>query len=473
MVPMENASLDDNLPEQVVGEQAETRPDLNKTLQMPAIQDPHEDPDLDATHISRKPEDESDLGATMPSPVAPSENAEPDLGTTVPVSLQLEAEEQFTGGETMPTSLNLGEEELPGFDATIPPPLGMGDSGSRSLPPSTEGSGASRKPRKLSVRMIMLIGIVGLFLVAVLSAFGGYWSGIKARTQAETGAKAVRAQEQFDLALQDIQNKDYERARQRFEYVIQLVPDYPGVTDKLSEVLLELSITATPTFVPTPTLTPTPDTRNDDELFNQANQDLYNKDWDNAIVTALTLRKAKPDYKAVNVDGILYVAYRNRGSDKILKEGDLEGGIYDLTLAKRFGPLDADAESYLTWARLYILGASFWDVDWSQAVYYFGQVAPALPNLQDGSGWTATQRYVLALQGYGDALANRKEWCPASKQYEQALAYGANQQVQESYNRALEKCEGPKLQPTQAPENGSPAPTEEIPPEDTPTVPSP
>jgi tetratricopeptide (TPR) repeat protein len=397
----------------------------------------------------------------------------------VPTSIRLEADETFGSGETIPTSLSLGKEEPPGFEATIPPPLEAGDSGG-GVPVLPEGKPAGGKRGGLSVRTIMLIGFLGLILIGGLSAFGGYFSGIGARTNAESTAKALRAQEQYDLAVQDMQAKNYERARQRFEYVIQLDPNYSGVTDKLAEVLLELSITATPTFVPTPTLTPTPDTRSEEELFKQANDSLYNKDWSTAIDTALNLRRAKPDYQAVQVDGILYVSYRNRGADKILQQGDLEGGIYDLTLAERFAPLDADAASYLTWARLYILGASFWDVDWSQAVYYFGQVAPALPNLHDGSGWTATQRYRLALIGYGDYLANRREWCPAMQQYQQALSYGADQQVQEAYNRAIEKCEGPKQpEATQAPDTGSPdtpteaAPTEETPPEAQPTVPTP
>jgi hypothetical protein len=219
-----------------------------------------------------------------------------------------------------------------------------------------------------------------------------------------------------------------------------------------------MSITATPTYAPTPTLTPTPDTRGVEELFSQAQQSLYNGDWATAINTLFTLRKDDINYKTVLVDDMFYVAYRNSGKDKILKNGDLEGGIYDLTLAQRFGTLDADSKSYLTWARLYILGASYWDVDWGQAVYYYAQVAPALPNLHDGTGWTATQRYRLALIGYGDSLIVHKEWCAAAKQYEQALAYGGDANVQQAYNNALQRCEGPK--PTTSPEPGGPAPTE-------------
>ena len=312
------------------------------------------------------------------------------------------------------------------------------------------------------MRLAIIGGVIGLVLIALLSGFGGYFSGINLRTQAEEAQMAGQVQEQLELAAQDILNKEYYRARQRLEYIVQIDPDYPGVTDMLAEVLLQMNITASPTVVPSPTLTPTPDMRGAEEIFNQAQQSLFQSDWNTTINTLLTLRKKEPDYKPIQVDGMLYAAYGNRGKDKILKGGDLEGGIYDLTIAERFGPLDADSKSYQNWARLYILGASFWDVDWSQVVYYFGQVAPALPNLRDGSGWTATERYRLGLANYADYLATRKEWCAAMQNYEQALAYGGDSGLQQSYNTAVEKCEGPKQ--TEAP------PSEEVPVVEEPTA---
>jgi len=42
---------------------------------------------------------------------------------------------------------------------------------------------------------------------------------------------------------------------------------------------------------------------------------------------------------------MLFISLRQRGVDKIWKEGDLEGGIYDLALAARFAPLDVQASS--------------------------------------------------------------------------------------------------------------------------------
>jgi hypothetical protein len=412
------------------------------------------------TSISDNPEDQLDLGATLPTAINHEPIGQPGLGETIPTSIKLEGEIPPGFEATIPPPPEQGALGSTGGDTIPPPPEqgALGSTGGDNLPPIFANDHSTPRRKRFSLRLLIPLGILGLILIGVLSAFAGYQRGLTIRSWALSTQEAAGAKEQFDLAVQDVQNKEYARARQRLEYIIKLDPNYPGVTEKLAEVLLQMSITATPTFTPTPTLTPTPDTRGVEELFSQAQQSLYNGDWTSAINTLFSLRKADINYKTVLVDDMFYAAYRNSGKDKILKNGDLEGGIYDLTLAQRFGPLDADSKSYLTWARLYILGASYWDVDWGQAVYYFAQVAPALPNLHDSTGWTATQRYKLALVGYGDSLIVHKEWCAAAKQYEQALAYGGDANVQQAYNNALQKCEGPK--PTQTTESGEPAPTE-------------
>jgi hypothetical protein len=224
--------------------------------------------------------------------------------------------------------------------------------------------------------------------------------------------------------------------------VIENNPSYPGATEKLAEVLVSMVSTATPTLVPTPTVTPTPDLRGVDEKYSQAQQNIANAEWTPAIDTLLSLRKADPNFEPVWVDDMLYLAYRNRGADKILKDGDLEGGIYDLTQAEQIGPLDADSRSYLTWARLYITGASFWEIDWAQTVFYFAQIAPALPNLRDGSGWTATERLRLGLAGYGDFLAENGDFCAAVEQFDLALEMGEDPEIMQARDGAADECDG-------------------------------
>jgi tetratricopeptide (TPR) repeat protein len=305
------------------------------------------------------------------------------------------------------------------------------------------------KGKRFKWLLITVAGILALILIALVSAFGGYRSGISIRQGAEATQIVQVVAEQYELGVQDMQSGAYQRARQRFEYVIQFDPNYPGVTEKLADVLVELNTTATPTLVPTPTLTPTPDTRGIEELFANGGQYLTNGEWTNTIDALLNLRKDDPEYRAVEIDGMLFLAFRNRGIDKITKEADLEGGIYDLTLAERFGLLDTEAQSLKSFSSLYITGASFWGLDWTQAAYYFSQVAPHVPNLTDGSGWSAAERYRLAIVGYGDQLSYEGRWCKAAEQYHIALSISYDPVVEQALKTASESCEKGNKKPSE------------------------
>ncbi len=406
---------------------------------------------------------------TRPTPVQPEESVPFDLSDTQPTSLEQPQEDGPAFDPTQPVEVFTVSESQPDYDATVPVQTRQ-----EPPPPPPPVEKAKRRFRLPPAASWSLLGLLGLLLIGVLSAFGGYNEGIRLRKQAEIVQKSSTAAEQFQLGLQDMEAGNYDRARQRFEYVIELDPGFPGVTEKLADVLMLLNATATPTIVPTPTLTPTPDTRNVDQLFSQAQQDLANSNWSAAIDTLLALRKADPNFQPVWVDDMLFVAFRNRGKDKILG-ADLEGGIYDLTIAAQFGYLDFDSRSLQDWARLYLTGASFWELDWSQAVFYFAQIAPALPNLSDGSGWTAAQRYRLALIGYGEDLIEQTEWCSAKSQLELALSMGPDERGQALYDQAASVCDGDSGEETdtggsQPTQETQPAATTEPPPQPTPTT---
>jgi len=287
-----------------------------------------------------------------------------------------------------------------------------------------------------------------LLVLAILIAAGGllgYQRGIAVRKAFESTQVALAVGDQFELGLQDLEAGRYEVARQRLQYIIELDPQYPGAIEKLTEVELIINATATPTPVPptpTPTvvaLTPTPDLRGEADLFAQAEDYVRNEQWDEAIETLENLRKKNPEYRAIDIDGLFYMALRQRGVQKI-GLGNLEGGIYDLALAERFGMLDAEADSYRTWAQYYIRGASFWEVDWSQAVYYFEQVAPAFPNMHDGSGWNAKQRYIEALGGYAQYLGGINKWCQSEEQYIKIYEYTGDATWLETIEQVADMC---------------------------------
>jgi tetratricopeptide (TPR) repeat protein len=374
-------------------------------------------------------------------------------------------------------SMNQGEtQEMPLGDETQPTPAEPGSS-LEQIQEDNSGDGDSggadgdneKGGRSLSWPLIIILSLVALLLIAATSAFGGYMSGINERTNFEVTQVAQQVEEQYQLGVEDFEAERYELARQRFEYVIQLDPNYPGVTEQLALVLLEINTTATPTAVPTPTLTPTPDMRGVDELYSQSQILLADGKWTEAIETLLKLRKDEPDYQTIKVDSMLYVALRNRGVDRILREGDLEGGTYDLALAEKFGPLDVEASNMRTWADLYKTGASFWGLDWGQSAFYFGQIVVVAPNLRDNTNMTAAERFRIATIKYGDILAAAKEWCLAQEQYEAAFALGDDPSVQPTASWVTQKCKKADEKPDRNQDQpAEPAPTEGPPPTETP-----
>ncbi|MFM8321970.1 MAG: hypothetical protein ACKOC5_13735 [Chloroflexota bacterium] len=319
--------------------------------------------------------------------------------------------------------------------------------------PANGKPGARRAgpPRRMTWILAPLLGLGILLLLALASAGGGYVSGIGMRREAEKTSVASSAMEQFQLGLQDMADQQFDRARQRFEYVIQINPSFPGATEKLAEVLLYLNATATPTLQATPTLTPTPDTRANEELFSQAENAIASSDWDAALDALLALRAKDVNYRVVDVDGMMFLTLRNRGWKRITA-ADLEAGIYDLTLAENFAPLDSEAKGLVTWTQMYITGASFWGIDWAQAVQYFSQVAPQMPNLMDASGMTASERYRRALFEYGNSLAAGGQACQAVEQYQLALSMGPDAEIEAALNNAAGACQdGGQPEATQKP----------------------
>lgn|GEM_PF-539385 len=409
---MENEQFEENKPLETAPGAVENSADETRPMQ--AQPEPRE---------SASPVESHDLDQTMATPVV-----NPD-----PVNLS----DTLVGMSAL-----IGYEDtgpVPLEPAPIPPDAAVSQAAPAAKPPAVS---KRYRSKGLPWFFFPLIGLAVLLAVLLLSGFGGYSAGISQRKHAEGTQVAQAIGEQYQLGLEDMQQGAYSRALQRFQYVVENDPNYPGVTEKLAEVLLEINTTATPTLLPTTTLTPTPDTRGSQQLFDQAQQALAGSDWDGAIEHLLAMRKSDPGYRTVEIDGMLFLALRNRGRDKILKEADLEGGIYDLTLAKKFGPLDSEADGLLTWSSLYITGASFWEIDWEQVVNYFSQVAPQLPNLTDGSGMTATERLRLAYFEYGNLLASRGQYCKAVRAYQDSLAIAPDPDVQAAGELAAKGCEG-------------------------------
>ncbi len=364
---------------------------------------------------------------------------------------------------------------MPDFEETQPTQI-TGDTAPTRLtqeppapPPSPdETPEASEAPAPRKRRGRFWLGALALVLILALGGVGGYFTGLSDRTNAEKDLVSQQLADQFEMAALDMAEGRYGQARQRFEYIISVDPNYPGVTQALTEVMLKLSITPTVTPTLTPSLTPTPDLRGVQSIFDRANQLFAAGDWNGAITALDELRKADPAFQTANVDGMYYLCLRNLGVDKISREGNLEGGIYYLTLAERFGPLDGTSLGLREGAKLYLTGASFWELDWDQVIFYFSQVYQGWPGLWDASSnMTAGERYRIANVKLGDKYFAEEKYCLSEESYLIALSIAPDNEVN---NKALDaglRCRPPTQTPEPTPTG--PAPTEPTPTEPTPT----
>jgi tetratricopeptide (TPR) repeat protein len=339
--------------------------------------------------------------------------------------------------DTQPTPVN-GDTQPTSVTGDMQPAQG-------DLPSETNPSNlkSNRFPRWLVAAIILVFLIIG--------SLAGYGLGMGQRYDAQSTQVSGQLQEQFDLGLAAMDAGRYEVAQSHFDFIIENDPNFPGVMDAYADLLIRMQTSPTPTLTPTPTITPTPDLRSVEAIYGNVRSALTDRDWDAVLVNLDSLRKTDPNYRSAEVDGLYYLALRMRGVGKIiLQEGEtcpdinLEGGIYDLTLAARFGTLDATAESLRTYARLYIIGSSYWDLDWALAQNFFEQVMQGNPNLRDSSCMSAIERWRFATIERAKLLLSAGDTCGAEEQFNLAFTI-SSQKNEEYYPTATEvsnQCNG-------------------------------
>jgi tetratricopeptide (TPR) repeat protein len=317
---------------------------------------------------------------------------------------------------------------------------------------------APSKPKR--GRAFLLNAFILVALLA-LGIFGGYQSALSIRRNAESSTLMEQLGEQFQYALVDLEFGRYEIAKQRLEFIIGKDSTFPGAQEKLTEVLVQINLQenyVAPTMTALPmTLTPTPDFSGAEEAFAHAQQLIAAQDWSGALGALDALRKLDPAYNTSQVDGMYYFALRNNGYNLIVNQGNLEGGIYYMTLAERFGPLDNTANGLREGARVYLVGASFWEINWEQAIFYFTQ-ARNWGSLWDGS-MTANERFWFASMRYGDELVEKGQYCEENEAYFQYLnaqtVAPLDKLAQNNFDELLPICNPPS--PT--PDLSTPTPT--------------
>lgn len=369
---------------------------------------------------------------------------DPNIENTQPAKVKADFENTqpvaSTGAEsTQPVQIRTSGEQ-PAFADVTQPVMTAVDGGT---PPPVGPEAVLEMPEKPLKRWPFILGgVVLILLLGVLGGYLGYNAAMKVREQAYNDQLTTLTTEQFMLGMQDQEAGRLDLALKRYEYVISLDPAFPGAQEKMTEVMMAMALSKTPTAaapIPTATLVPTPDTRAEEEIFNNAKELLIAKDWFAALDVMDALRNKNLSYRAIEVDGMYFTALRFRGLTKI-NMGNLEGGLYDLALVERFAPLDVDAEGVRTWARMYLTGAAYWGARWEQVVFFFEQIAPYFPGMRDTSGLTAMERLRIAYMRWGDELTLKGQYCDAVKKYDASKQLGGDPVLDPTISAVTDLC---------------------------------
>ena len=280
----------------------------------------------------------------------------------------------------------------------------------------------ARLPMRLG-RRLSLIGLSTVLLVVVVlgsAGYAGYQAGLSQRDSQARATQSADLDRQYQLGVSDQAAGRYEVAQARFEYILQLDPQYRDAGQRLAQVRAAMSITVTPTRPPataTPSPAPSPTQSHvAADLFAQAQSQSAASDWDGVIATLSRLHGVDPNYEPVKVNGMLYRAFRNRGVAQIAGP-DIESGMFDLDKAEAIGPLDSEALNYRAWGRLYLAAQSFSGLNWQQAVLILQELHLIAPNFHD-----TTNLLIQASVHYAAQLAQTGDQCGAAHFYAQAQA---------------------------------------------------
>lgn len=268
--------------------------------------------------------------------------------------------------------------------------------------------------------------VAGLLLAVVaIAVYGGVRTGLADRAHLQATAQAAEVARQFNLGLQDLAAHNYALAAERFRYVLSVDPGYPGAQEKLAQAQAGLGTASAPTH------TPDPETAR--HLLEQAQAAYDQQDWSTAIDRLVQMQTVDPAFERIQADGMLYVALRNRGLERIAADR-LEEGIYDLERASAIGPLDVDARQQREWAAIYLTANTYYGVNWPQAIQGFSLLYQLAPYFKD-----TISKLTGAHVAYGDALL-ATDACLAQEHYAAANEITFDEEVEAKRVAAEEQC---------------------------------
>jgi outer membrane protein assembly factor BamD (BamD/ComL family) len=291
--------------------------------------------------------------------------------------------------------------------------------------------------------MALLAGIMTCVLAAVIgiSATGGVIAGRGERSVLATQTTVAEIDVQYQLGMDNLEHEQYALAAQRFIWIVERDPGYPGAAEALAEAQRLVNAEggeAEATLVPS-------SAENTEELYAEAVEFYDAQDWTNAITRLQQLQSVDRSFRQVEVEEMLYDSLSTLGLAYIRGER-LEEGLLLLNQAETLRPLSDQAagEAYL--ATLYVTASTYWDLDWGIVIDNLLPIYEIAPNYRDTS-----QRLWEAEINNADRLAALGAQCAAADQYLLALELRDDSVAQEKYEAAADACANPTPIPTATP----------------------
>jgi hypothetical protein len=169
------------------------------------------------------------------------------------------------------------------------------------------------------------------------------------------------------------------------------------------------------------------------------------EEWEQAVTAITAFQTQYPDYQRQRTDSLLYDAYLNLGQ-LLVMGSQVELGLFYFDQAEKLGDLPIEAEDQRTWADLYLLGISYYGVDWGTAIFYFRGLCAAAPFYQD-----ACVKLHEVLIAYADQYVLDLDYCPAEALYSEANQLSSDTALIEKLQTARDQCLEATPTPTVSP----------------------
>lgn len=308
----------------------------------------------------------------------------------------------------------------------------------------------ARKPYRI-------LGFVFIGLAILLAIYGTIffiaWDrGQVQKAHEEESALAGELENQMSLAMVEADSGSYNLARRRLEWILERDPGYPGAVELLNELQSLLNKPATPTAIALetsePASEPSPPAGLDSDVeFGELEKLVDEERWDQAITAIIAFQSKYPDIRRQDTDKLLYNAYLNLGQITVMGD-QVELGLFYLEQAEKLGDLPSGAEDQRTWADLYLLGISYYGIDWDTSLFYFRGLCAAAPFYQD----SCRKLYGILIIS-GDQYMANMDYCPAEALYFEASHIDSDDSLQEKTEQAREGCQEatPTPEPTLTP----------------------